>query len=676
MNLSSAEWFVNEFESFSPDDWKRMEAHPKWGSAAPGRKMGPFMLEYFRAKCMTDFYEYFYNFLNFDQRKHYYPPVHGPDGLAGFLQDRTIDKYGERTHVSLRCVVATRYARKTHMTLAYFVWKFIRDTNERLLIRAFNQEKVNEIVLPMVAIIESTRHQHAFPWVRPKAKKNGVAVQWSPKEGRFLLDRTDIVRTPSVEACGSNMSPTGGHFGNGYYDDIETGENTGSELMREQMWDLWRDDKPLFGAASDVVLVGTPWHKDGLINAAINGWREFEKIDYGLWLLPGTYQAFDTTFHGAKARIGEQRDCVATEEGFFPVDGDGLKGVRCKITFKHPVRRDTCEEMREIVSNDRTTFQVNRPFPAMLGEPLQWFVDNRKCSLPTIHTMDSVDEPPSKNPNVLPRVSLWLKRQEMGSHKYAKQVELSVKDANTMMLNSDLIKRIDIGDVPTTEVNRFRSFDLASSSRTTASTASCDGVHHHTGIYITRLTHEPTIKIPNTMLDIFTTYIRSQEEGKPVVTHFFEEAMMEKAMRDFFPAAEQNPYEWFSAMGAEFQEPARMYFKNKGSIYIPKKGLSRGKNRESKGQRFLNIQPWLERGQVFIVKDLMHAETLFSQMDDLKVPVPPTMTVDLLDCFVDIIREGFPQRSAEQPKAKTFMQIRGAGRTRRIGNKQGSAMGW
>jgi len=637
MNRNEARQLVTEIESLDGRGWAAFDAHP--------RRLD-FELEWFRARCVADFWTYLWHFGYFNNRKHYDPVVHRR--MADWLQDWTMEVHGERVPVQTKVLSTMRGGRKTQLgSILFTVWELLGEQGLRYLFRSYTDGKAQEIIRAIASKIQNPRHIEVFPWLRPAAKANGQSILWSVSDGQLLIDRPDLdVRSPTIEAIGMKKDPTGGHFYRGRYDDWEVQANTESDEMRPDIVGKWKSDKSLYEAGRQILLTGTPWWPGLLMDSAINCKNEFADMLYDTFILPAAYKAFETSWEGESPGLMPDRVTVVTGDHAFPVSEDNLRHCQVRMVFWSEQRKDTIIELREIEWNNTNTFRVNRPYPFILGQPVSYYIGPDKPNLPTIHTMDGVDEH-SDDEAVLARKSLPQELYEQGPRIYSMQMQLQAKDKATQVLSSEDVRLVEWSEVPKGNVYCFRSIDMATSKKTKDSTAMMTALVHETGWYITHIYVQNTVTVTGALFELFAGYIRSEESGYPIMTHFMEEATLEHVMREFLIPAEQDPYGFFSKI-PEYNKRAETLFnspgKQRGAMFLARKSIPRG-GQESKDSRIVGTQPAYQQGRIHMVKGIANGDTFLAQLDDFRVG-DKNCKRDLLDNITDLIREGYPPRVA------------------------------
>jgi len=625
MNLVyRAKELVAEVEGAPAAVWKRMERHPRFWV---------WMQEYMTAKCLTDFWMHLRYGACYRQRHHYYKPVHGPEGVAGFLQHWEVERDGVKLPVQFKALIATREGRKTQLSLQRDAWEIARDPNTRLLIRAYTDKRAEELGRNLRSILDSTPYQKTYPHVRAARKGNGQAELWQPTA---LSVKRDIdVRTPTMTAAGMGQDVTGNHYEIGHSDDFEVEENANSAVKCAEMWEKFQEDAPLYVAGARRLFVGTPWGTMGIAHAAMHGRGLFKEMLYDLFMMPATVQVYDAEFMGVEPRLEGDRVTIHDGLAGFPQIGENLSLCQARVTFLHPATGDTVTELREVSENGGTWFRVNRPFPAMLGQPLQYVVGNRKPSMPHCFTLDSIDlaPPPELSDTMCGRTSLPEKKAQLGPIKFSSQYELDCVDEENLVLNPRLLNFIEPSQIPEGERRYFRAVDFATGSRTKASTAMVTGFWHRSGLYLVRIYHKNDADILEKALELFVGQCWVEEQGHTLKYTMFEEAQVEKSTRELLREYERNPEASFKALGGVYAEAAKYWFEDKGKIVLRQRSVTRSEN---KLLRISNQQPLWENGRLFVVKGCQHVDTLIEHAKLFRLNSPSQGYLDLLECIQEL----------------------------------------
>lgn len=627
-----SEQFVANVEGFTPDEKAKWDAHPKHDK---------FIVEFIRAKCLTDLWWHMKYGCYFQRMMHYHEPLHGPDGVAGWQTNWYREEYGQQLPIRIKFLIMARELCKTQQGLAYDSWEFARDVNHRLLIRAFVEPKASEILVGLREILDSELFQKMYPWVRSKKKKNSKQDElWSASQ--LKLAREDIgIRSPSVEACGIRSDPTGGHFSIGHYDDFEVRENANSELLMAETLAVWQADDNLFTAGARRTVYCTPWGKDGIVNSVLNHRNTFKDHKYDLFVQPATVKIFDQTFDGHEPVLLEDRVTFRCSPGIFPQSDTALQHCQAKITLFSPEIKDTIVEVREVEWNDSMHFRVNRPIPKIFGQPLTFHIGNEKPSSPNRHTMDAVDWIPNlkERKTFIARKSLPQARQDQGSFMYNAQMNLRCVDTESLVFNSADIKIVKRCDLPEGPRRYFRACDFASSKKTLASTAIITAFYHADGIFIEHLFYENRAKPSAILLELFMGIMRVRAWEWEIECTYYEKASIESTLGDFLPQAMQNPLSFFTGLGGKCEGFAKATFSEGDEMFFTRRALSRG-HYASKPLRIASSQPYVESGRLHIVADCPNRDVIIDQADSFKLA--SKFPYDIWDAIADIISEGRP----------------------------------
>jgi hypothetical protein len=625
-----AEQLVGELEGFSSLEWERLGKHARFER---------FMGEYLTAKCLVDFWWHMRYGVYFRQMKHYFEPLHGPRGMAGFLMQWERERLGQREPVSVKFLVVAREECKTQEALAWLSWEFARDPNNRLLVRCYIAPKANQIMGSLRELLQTPGYRRRYPWVKPKAKVNGQWESWNDEEFRLERDEPGI-RVPSAEAHGVRGDPTGGHFTLGLYDDFETMENAMSTVARAEMLAKWKNDSNLFMAGARRLLCGTPWSRNGLIHPVVSRSGEFKKHEYDVFLQPWYVEVFAKPFSGQEPRLDGDRvtfhDCTQT----FPVLEGNLVYCEARIRFFNAVVKDVVEEVREVTWNNGTSFIVNRAIPEMLGQPLSYVIGTRKPVDPNRVTMDSVDwiPPTTVSDTRIARKSIHEKKREQGPLVFSSQMELDPVETTRMVLNPEWLGEVALEDIPAGERVYYRACDFATQKKTKASTVMTTGFWHRTGFYIQHIAYGERMSSMDKLLELFLGQLRVRQWGYDLLWTFLEEAMIETTLSEFVDQAEKDPFGFFQAREG-YAGYAEQYFGERRAMVIRRYNLRRGGN-ETKTLRIAAQQPEWAAHRVFYVKGCPNIDLLMDQAKSFSLESNDPN--DLLDTLADLIREGKP----------------------------------
>jgi hypothetical protein len=639
-----AEQRVADLETFTLKEWKKFKRSPKFEVMA---------YEYLIAKCITDFWSYLKYGVYFHAMKHYYEPMHGSEGMAGYLQDWTVESNGIRVPTNMKFLVVSREHCKTQEAMAWVTWMLMRDQNLRVMLRSHKDGAVYGILAGIKDIFMSDSFQHMFPWCVPATSGNKYK-KWA--EGTILLERElKGVRTNSIHAYGFNSDNTGEHFDIRVYDDWETAETANSDDLREKLFEKFKLDDPLMVGGAKTLCIGTPYFIRAWIMSAINRKRDFADMDYDTFVQPCSVKVFDRPFVGQEPILLDDRVTLRCMGAGFPTIEGNMELCQAKVNFFSVAAKDTVMETREVVWNDGQHFRVNRPFPEMLGQPLTWTVGNTKPAAPNRFTNDVIDLPPEPDKGYeLHRKSLPGARKNEGSYHFSCQYDLEPVDPESTIFNIADIQEVELEDVPTEGIRVYRAVDFASSKKTSASSAMVTAVYHKTGVYITHIYYEGRATPSDLLLELVLGTLRCKDAGFPIYRNFFEKAAIEHTLADFLDKAEKNTFNYFTALGGKYERAAKQLFEDIPNIRIPRHSIPRG-GTQSKNQRIVSMQPQVEANQLYIVRDIRNSEPFFDQMREFTMESNDTF--DILDCIRDIIVVGkapLDKAKIETPKSNLY----------------------
>lgn len=638
-------------ESCSPAEWRRLFASPN---------MVGIMNDYLTAKCVTDFWWHLRYGVYFKAWRHYDTALHGR--VAAWLQDWRRERHGLVEPVSMKALIMSRELCKTQILIAWDGWKFAQDTNNRLLVRGYDQPKADEIGAAIGKLLRSKKYRERYPWVEPSSREGtSQAERWRPD--KFMLERDDEdVKVPSMEAIGVKGQPIGGHFQMGHADDIEVDANANSEVEREVLFETHRNDANLFEAGSQRVLAGTPWSMLGLIYGTLYRKNGQEDHDIDVFKQACCNPIFDRDFSGHSPHLADDRRTLFQSAAGFPTALDNLETCQAKVTFFSTALGDTVEEIREVVWNDGDHFRVNRPFPEVLGQPVHYTVGREKPCCPVRQTLDSVDwipefgwelpavvakhgDEPGVDGKLNARFSLPGKLRAQGSRIYALQQELKGTDTSSLVLNSGDLQVIPWSAIPEGIRRWRRSSDFASAKKTAAATSMTTGFEiDGWGFCITHIAYEPRMGTSWKLLELLVGLKRVEGwDGRLEWTSFEKSGHIEEVIGEMLPDVCRDPHAYFERLGAKrpasglptYAEYADLYFTAGKAVSVPLKWLSRT---QSKNDRMSKQQPVWESGKLFIVEDCPHIQTLRDMAD--RFTMLSEDPLDLLDNTADLLSAG------------------------------------
>lgn len=597
-------------------------------------------------KCVTDLWYFNYYGISYRGRAHLHAELQR--SMAHWLQ------YWEK---SIKILLVAREHNKSQWGITNAAWRFVGDTNRRLLIRAFNGEKAKQIGGALREIIESPVFRRRFHWVRPKTKKNSAnPVMWG-NDG-MMLERDDIgIRVPSVEICGLDKNPTGGHFTDGLADDIAVADNETSELMRKDLYDRHNEDTNLFLAGAQRLITGTIWFRDGFMDSARQRTGQWKDMEYELFLQSCFEKVFPRPFMGNEVVMLDDRQTFAIPSGSEFPGPEELKHHQVRLTFENPSLTDTDLVIREVTWNDSTHFRVNRPIETVYtSNPLAYVVSADRPACPNKFTMDEKDE--LSNPmdlSVCSRASLELKRKNMGPYVWSAQWLLDPVTRDTQMFDPELLRFIEPEEFRALCKRErgawFRKCDLASAKDTGSYTAMLEGWVWHDMIVCTHLFWG----LPKTyeiLLEMFRGQIRLDAEFEAKFRHTkFETAHIEGTIKENLEIAQRDPYRYFSQIPGECQRFAEKYLSSRGPMWIPLQIESRGSANKIDRQRD-QIQPALGARRIYLVRGMANEDRLVKEITD--ATAMSKVGTDSLDCLADLCAE-----AQAKPKEAPARQARG-----------------
>lgn len=681
-------------EGWSASEFELARRHPKFVK---------FMDEYLTAKCTVDFWWFLVYGVYHRGMKHYDPVMHRE--AAYWLQQWTREKYGEQVPVQVKWLIWLRESCKTQMLIAYDAWQFVQDRNARGMVRAYTDPKAQQITAGVMELIMMPQFQRRWPYVRPATKgRSAVPAKWRPEE--FLLERDEQgVRVSSMIAMGMDGEGTGDHYHFGHYDDIETRTNATSDTLRQQIFDVWRNDNNLFEAGSRRYAAGTPWSRLALVHGVLHRCNGMEGHDYDVLKLPCVYRALEQPVRAGEPKLLPDRKTLRAPG--IGTGGLDLSTCQARVRFWSDATSDTVDEIREVVWNDNDHIRVNRPFPHLLGQPMSVEVGPDKPTCPVRQTLDEVDyitgsdvELPERVarheafPGVITlnsRSSLPQRRRDQGATVYTAQMMLEAVSASDRILNPDDLKIVTWDQVPEGDRRYYRSIDCARGDdkrRNPAATAMTTGFYHRTGLYLTHIAFHETMGSNAKLLELVLGVLRVKALGGRLRETTFEtSSAIEATLKDFLPQVERDPYKYFSELasggndqdrrpfenGPTYQQIADKQFMPGERVAVVRRGLPR---KLAKLERIDNSATEWEAGRVYILDTCPHIETLLEQAKSCTWGASGSF--DLLDTVADLILEYGPKRRIVDEPGKSrsgeFDRLQRAGLERSLAG--GVAPGW
>lgn len=641
---------VRELESFSASEWRRLFSQPYFEA---------FMDRYLTAKCLTDFWWHVRWGVYFKAWKHYSNDLHGD--VCNWLQTWTRERHGLVEPVTRKAIVMSRELCKTQLLIAWDGWQFARDPNNRLLIRAYDATKAEEIGSAVGKLLRSKKYRARYPWVRPAVREGTTQLEkW--RGDQLMLQRDDEdVKVPSMEAMGIKGQPTGGHFQVGHYDDFEVDANANSDVELELLFETYRNDINLFEAGAQSVLAGTPWSMRALIYGILYRKNGMEDHDIDVFMQPCCNRVFDRPFEGHEPVLLEDRVTLCESAAGFPTQEANLATCQATVRFFNEQLGGVIEEVREVVWNDGNHFRVNRPFPEVFGQPLHYVIGVDKPACPVRQTLDAIDWIPeiggelpeevsrhASEPGVdgvlNSRFSLPKKRQASGSRIFALQQELKGIDDTALVLNSGDLQFVTWDQVPTGSRRWRRAGDFASSKRTAAATSMTTGFEMAHGFYVPYICYEPQMGTSWKLLEMVVGVKRVEAwGGRLEYTTFEKSGHIEEVVGELLPDVCRDPHAYFTRLGQArpaaghptYAEYAARWFTPGQPVSCPIRWIGRT---QSKNDRMATQQPVWESKKLYIITECPHQQTLIDCAD--RFTMSSQESLDLLDNLADLLSQG------------------------------------
>lgn len=602
------------------------------------------MDEYLTAKCLTDFHTFLRYGVYFHAWAHYDAPLF--QQMSDFLGTWRREVEGQVSTVSVKFLIVAREHCKSQMAIAWDAWQFARDPSQSLLVRAYSDNKAQELLAGLKELLLSPAYQRRFLHVRPQTKPNSTSYQlW--RDDRIRLERPDAgVRVPSVEAVGLATDPTGGHFDVGHYDDFEVLANSQTESARKKTLEVWRNDDNLFLAGNQRVVCATPWHKDGIVRQVQYRRGELADHDYDVMVVPAELPILPATMKGHEPVLLPDRTTVRDSTADFPHGACDLALCQARLRFYSPAAHDVVEEIREVTWNDATHFRVSRPIPELLGQPISYVIGREKPAAPNRFTLDAVDlTPPGvARGEALVRASLVGKRRKQGRFIYTMQNLLGQHDPEDLVLNPALIDEVET--LPEGPKLWYRAIDFASNKKTKASTSMMTGCWMPGAFYITHILYENRLGNTGKLLEMFLGVLRVRSHGGELTCTFHEEGHIESTLGEEYQLAAKDPHLYFASRAnvvpfpgirRTVQDYLDEELPSDANIRILTRSIPRNQ-KMSKGLRIQTQQPKWDGRQVKILAGCPHKDDLFEQAENFRVESGDPF--DLLDNLADLLMEG------------------------------------
>lgn len=576
----------------------------------------------------------------------WYGPYWGARKYYRGLLFQEMAEWHQHWEKKLKFLLVAREHTKTQMAIAHMAWRLVGDVNRRILIRAYNTPKANQIGKGLAEILDDKRFKDMYTWVRPKQREGtNQRFMWG-NEG-FMLARPDVgVRVPSVEMCGIEKDPTGGHFTDQKCDDFAVGENEVSEVLQQQLYDKFQADDNLILPGGQREILGTIWAVDGFLDSAAKRQGIFRDMDYDLFYRPAEEPAFDNPVYSQEVVMQPDRKTFVMKEavGELPTQGQGARWCQARITFDVPSHLDTVVVVREVVANTQNAFMVNRPIESVyLGQPRGCTVGNMRPAAPMRFTMDSEDllAPPELREVMPDRGSLYLKRRSQGPHVYGGQMLLNPRHKDACLFDEDKVQEVRLDEFNAI-VHKYRTgvwyvkCDLSTAKKTKSYTAFTTGFVCETGAYCRRFfwglprTHEIVLEMYRIVLWLEETYNAIPRSFQ------FEPANIENGVLEQIDISRSNPYEYFYAMDGKYRAFAEERLGQGRMVHVPIITVPRGTS--AKMDRIkAKLDPILEQEKFFIVEGIEFEDRARKELREAVLTEEQGM--DLLETMSDLAGE-------------------------------------
>ena len=160
---------------------------------------------------------------------------------------------------------AREHFKSTILTQARIIQRLACDCNRRIGIFSYSKPAAIRFLRSIKNVLESSELIHAcFPDIfydNPKAD----AFKWSEDVGLYVK-RTTFAKEPSVSAHGLlEGMPTGDHFTDLIYDDVETPDSVNSPEMLSKLKEMYNMSLNLGTIDGTKCVIGTTYHHEGLL---------------------------------------------------------------------------------------------------------------------------------------------------------------------------------------------------------------------------------------------------------------------------------------------------------------------------------------------------------------------------------------------------------------------------
>lgn len=652
--VKRAESLVADFEGLTLAQVKSVKSN---------RKAEKFLDEYFKAKCLTDFWTHVSQLVYRENMHHYYTPLHGTEGMAGFLQDWTKTENGITVPVQEKFMVVAREHCKSQLVMAYVPWRFARDTSERIQYRSHKDEMSEAVLDGTVGIMEMPEYQRAYPWVEPAGGWSTPGKNGSKK--RLMIAREiKGQRTASLMRFGFNSQNIGEHFTFAWYDDWETEDTATSDDLRPLLESKYAADDNVMLAGSGRLTTGTPWWIDAYIHLAIQGKAQFKDRDYDLFIQSAFVKMFDEPFlirEGEIELLDEDRKTFRCKGAGFPTVDGTLYLHQARVLFYSPAAKDFVTEVREVIWNNGDHFRVNRPFPEFLGQPRSCEIGTERPAAPNRFTLDDIDLDPTNQSLQIDlsapfvdvvqhvRASLPRKSRTQGKTVFMAQMRLEPMNTEDIVFNWDDVKLFSRANLPEGERKWLRTCDIAGPKKTTAHTAMLYGFRHESGYYFTHL-YWGDRTVMEILLELCLGHLRIEQfdPGHTLCFTSLERAAREEYLRAIFPRVLKDPEAFFADVPALKQFAKE--FEGMYDLNIPMRELP-GRGIINKGMRLLGMQPMWNKGEIYIAEEIEYMDEI--QNEGVRFRPDITNGFDIFDAmndFVQLSRNLLRRRIEKKPE--------------------------
>jgi hypothetical protein len=147
-------------------------------------------------------------------------------------------------------------------SIAFPVWRLLRDPNKRILIDSATYDLSTQLVSAIAQHLESPRVVGLFGTFKSRG-------DWSSKS-LTIAQRTKILATPSIAAGGVGSPKVGSHFDSIICDDLNTDKNSTTPELRQKVFDHYRMNFAILDPGGDMALVGTRYSADDCIGRVLS----------------------------------------------------------------------------------------------------------------------------------------------------------------------------------------------------------------------------------------------------------------------------------------------------------------------------------------------------------------------------------------------------------------------